>query len=160
MVLVVRRDRASDLTWTSVDSEMLSNMWTLEGVTVKEEPDTLTDFSTDQTGGYTDLQTVVPISLPPLLQQDFPSITISELTSPDSSSYSVGNITTSMEGSFAQSRGRKRSNSGSSGSSANSASCGGQPRPSKVRRRQPLSEEELNKARSEGEVTGDQPVVY
>ena len=75
MVLVVRRDRASDLTWTSVDSEMLSNMWTLEGVTVKEEPDTLTDFSTDQTGGYTDLQTVVQqdhlrADQPGQLQQD------------------------------------------------------------------------------------------
>ena len=139
---------------------MLNTMWTLavtdsEPVSVKEEPDTLSEPA-----GYTDLQALVPVSLQPLPAfqqdcrtaglQDYPTITISELTSPDSSCYSVTNITSSLEGSL-QGRGRKRSNSGSSGSSANSASCGGQSRPAKVRRRQPLSEEELYKQRSEGE---------
>ena len=136
---------------------MLNTMWTVavseETVSVKEEPDTLTDFP--QPGpqpGYTDLQTLVPSCLPPLpsFQPDYPTITISELTSPDSSCYSISNITSSLE----QSRGRKRSNSGSSGSSANSASCGGgvtgQARGAKVRRRQPLSEEELVLQRNQG----------
>ena len=125
-------------------------MWSLavsEEVSVKQEPDTLSDQAQ-----FTDLQTLVPVSMAPLpsFTSDYPTITISELTSPDSSCYSVTNITSSLEGSL-QGRGRKRSNSGSSGSSANSASCGGQSRPAKVRRRQPLSEEELYKQRSEGE---------
>merc|ERR1719350_286700 len=62
----------------------------------------------------------------------------------------MSNISTSLE----QGRGRKRSNSGSSGSSANSASCGGQgqARPAKIRRRQPLSEEELYQQRNQANV--------
>jgi len=129
---------------------MLNTMWTMpaaEEISVKEEPDTLSDFPHSSQSGYTDLQTLVPL---PTFQSDYPTITISELTSPDSSCYSMSNISTSLE----QGRGRKRSNSGSSGSSANSASCGGQgqARPAKIRRRQPLSEEELYQQRNQANV--------
>ena len=64
---------------------MLNTMWTVEDVNVKQEPD---------------LQPLIPVScLPPLptFQQDYPTITISELTSPDSSCYSITNINTSLE---------------------------------------------------------------
>ena len=124
-------------------------MWSLavsEEVSVKQEPDTLSD----QSSQFTDLQTLVPVSMAPLpsFTSDYPTITISELTSsPDSSCYH----STSLEHQASLARGRKRSNSGSSGSSANSASCGGQSRPAKARRRQPLSEEELYKQRNDGE---------
>ena len=131
-------------------------MWSLavsEEVSVKQEPDTLSDQAQ-----FTDLQTLVPVTMPPLpsFQSEsscYPTITISELSSPDSSCYitsSLSNINTSLE-QASLARGRKRSNSGSSGSSANSASCGGQSRPAKARRRQPLSEEELYKQRNDGE---------
>ena len=99
---------------------MLNTMWTLavtdsEPVSVKEEPDTLSEPA-----GYTDLQALVPVSLQPLPAfqqdcrtaglQDYPTITISELTSsPDSSCYH----STSLEHQASLARGRKRSNSGS-----------------------------------------------
>ena len=76
-------------------------MWSLavsEEVSVKQEPDTLSDQSQ-----FTDLQTLVPVSMPPLpsfQSESYPSITISELTSPDSSCYitsSLGNINNSLE---------------------------------------------------------------
>ena len=99
---------------------------------------------------------------------EFPAVSISELSSPDSSGppysslcapVSLGGLTSVTRAPGAS---RKRSNSGSSGSSAHSGSCGagaGQPRP-KIRRRQPLSQEELNSQRNQGEPSSGDNVKY
>ena len=92
---------------------------------------------------------------------EFPGLPASELSSPDSSQppypglcapHSLGLAPVTRAPGPAS---RKRSNSGSSGSSAHSGSCSagsGQSRP-KIRRRQPLSQEELNSQRNQGEPT-------
>ena len=84
---------------------------------------------------------------------DFPisTISISEMSSsPDSSQAWVSaNIDPVHD---QPSKSRKRSNSGSSGSSANSCrASSGQSRP-KIRRRQPLSQEEIERSRDTGRI--------
>jgi len=117
------------------------------------------------------LQTLVPLPLPsfqtippssPRRTLDFPPISLSELTSshlhqishsPDSSQHSQLTPLSQSEPSPDTGdchHGRKRSNSGSSGSSDNSASCG-QSRP-KARRRQPISQDELLHQRNQANV--------
>ena len=97
---------------------MLNTMWSLavsEEVSVKQEcPDSLSDHQQVTSHSFTDLQTLVPVSMAPLpsftSSSDYPTITISELTSsPDSSCYH----STSLEHQASLARGRKRSNSGS-----------------------------------------------
>ena len=94
---------------------------------------------------------------------EFPALGLSELSSPDSSQPLYPGLSTPhglslTSGARAQgSASRKRSNSGSSGSSAHSGSCSagsGQSRP-KIRRRQPLSQDELNTQRNQGKVKKD-----
>lgn len=88
---------------------------------------------------------------------EFPAISISELSSPDSSQPPFSSLTPHSLAGAARGQGaasRKRTNSGSSGSSAHSGSCSagsGQSRP-KIRRRQPLSQEELNNQRNQANV--------
>ena len=101
-----------------------------------------------------------PESPEPRLGLEFPSLSVSELSSPDSSQPPYSSLCTGPHSlglaSVTRAPGpasRKRTNSGSSGSSAHSGSCGagsGQSRP-KIRRRQPLSQEELNSQRNQGE---------
>ena len=90
---------------------------------------------------------------------EFPALGLTELSSPDSSQPPYPGLSTAHSLSLTSSTrtqgpaSRKRSNSGSSGSSAHSGSCSagsGQSRP-KIRRRQPLSQEELNTQRNQGE---------
>lgn len=82
----------------------------------------------------------------------FTSVPISEMTSSPDSSVTFSNASNNIDSTEDFQKKRKRSNSGSSGSSATSGSCGtGHSRP-KVRRRQPLSQDELNKQRNEGKI--------
>ena len=82
----------------------------------------------------------------------FTSVPISEMTSSPDSSVTFSNASNNIDSTEDIQKKRKRSNSGSSGSSATSGSCGtGHSRP-KVRRRQPLSQDELNKQRNEGKI--------
>ena len=108
------------------------------------------------------LQTLIPLpsftnALPDSPSEriglDYPTISISEIDSPDSSNtQSASQNIDSTVGNLNKTR--KRSNSGSSGSSAHSGSCGSISGPSrpKLRRRQPLSQEELDKQRNEGNI--------
>lgn len=114
------------------------------------------------------LQTLVPIPLPsfqtippssPRRTLEFPPISMAELTSshlhamthsPDSSQHTSLYHSEASPDTQDSLRGRKRTNSGSSGSSANSASCG-QSRP-KARRRQPISQDELMHQRNQANV--------
>jgi len=91
---------------------------------------------------------------------EFPALGLTELSSPDSSQPPYPGLSTAHSLSLTSSTrtqgpaSRKRSNSGSSGSSAHSGSCSagsGQSRP-KIRRRQPLSQEELNTQRNQANV--------
>ena len=93
---------------------------------------------------------------------EFPSLSVSELSSPDSSQPPYSGLcaphSLGLAGLASVTRApgpasRKRTHSGSSSGSAHSGSCGagsGQSRP-KIRRRQPLSQEELNSQRNQGE---------
>lgn len=120
-------------------------------------------FGTDADSNH--LQTLLPLPPFPNFQPespsktsvslDVPTISISEISSSDSSqwlSLASQNVDSSQDVIHSGSNGsRKRSNSGSSGSSANSGSCGsgnGQSR-SKIRRRQPASQEELHHQRNQ-----------
>ena len=102
-----------------------------------------------------------PESPEPRLGLEFPSLSVSELSSPDSSGPPYSGLCSGPHSLASVTRApgptsRKRSASGSSGSSAASGSCGaggGQTRP-KIRRRQPLSQEELNSQRNQGEPSG------
>eukprot|EP00092_Neocalanus_flemingeri_P011220 GFUD01012086.1.p1 GENE.GFUD01012086.1~~GFUD01012086.1.p1 ORF type:complete len:272 (+),score=31.24 GFUD01012086.1:532-1347(+) len=114
------------------------------------------------------LQTLVPLPLPsfqtipptsPRRTLEFPPISIAELTashlqhmthSPDSSQHMSLSHSEPSPDTLDCHRGRKRSNSGSSGSSANSASCG-QSRP-KIRRNKPISQDELMHQRNQANV--------
>lgn len=127
-------------------------------------PDTHTYFYPDPAHSP-QLQTLVSLPLPsfqtippssPRRPLEFPSISMADLTSshlhamthsPDSSQQ----LPMSDPSPDTQdARARKRTNSGSSGSSANSASCG-QSRP-KARRRQPVSQDELMHQRNQANV--------
>ena len=131
-------------------------------------------YTADTADPATCLHTLVPLPPFPQLQLEPPespgphqlaTISISELSSPDSSSMAAaafslhpaqhsldaGADSGGVSGGGAGG-GRKRSNSGSSGSSDHSGSCGtgaGGSRP-KIRRRQPLSQDELNNQRNQG----------
>ena len=104
------------------------------------------------------LQTLIPLpsftnALPDSPSEriglDYPTISISEIDSPDSSNTQSTNH--NIDSTVCHlSKSRKRSNSGSSGSSAQSGSCGSGPSRPKVRRRQPLSQGELDKQRNDG----------
>ena len=98
---------------------------------------------------------------------EFPALGLPELSSPDSSQPLYPGLSTPhglslTSGARAQGpASRKRSNSGSSGSSAHSGSCSagsGQSRP-KIRRRQPLSQDELNSQRNQGKVKKDDATI-
>ena len=132
-------------------------------------------YAADTADPATCLHTLVPLPPFPQLQLEPPespgphqlaTISISELSSPDSSSMAAaafslhpaqhsldaGADSGGVVSGGGAGGGRKRSNSGSSGSSDHSGSCGagaGQHRP-KIRRRQPLSQDELNNQRNQG----------